>query len=114
MNPGLPRLDSPCLQSLPMTYFAVTYTYSPDSDDIVNLRPVHREFIGSLKEDGQIVGSGPFTDGEGGALIIIELEDGATLVDAEALMNKDPFHVEGALDNRSIRMWNPVIKAFGK
>lgn len=97
-----------------MTYFAVTYSYSPDSDEIVDLRPVHREFIGGLKDNGQIVGSGPFTDGEGGALIIIELEDGATLADAESLMNKDPFHIEDALDNRSIRVWNPVIKTFGE
>ncbi len=97
-----------------MTYFAVTYTYSPDSEDIVDLRPGHREFIGGLKEKGQIVGSGPFTDGEGGALIVIGLGDGSTLADAEALMNKDPFHIEGALDNRSIRIWNPVIKTFGE
>lgn len=96
-----------------MTYFAVTYTYSPDSEEIVSLRPTHREFIGGLKEKGQIIGSGPFTDGEGGALIVIELEDGSTSADAEALMDQDPFYKEGALENRSIRIWNPVIKTFG-
>lgn len=96
-----------------MTYFAVTYTYNPDSEEIVNLRPVHREFIGSLKDKGQIVGSGPFTDGEGGALIVIELEDGSTLADAEQIINQDPFHTGGVLDGRSIRQWNPVISTFG-
>lgn len=95
-----------------MTYFAVTYTYNPDSEEIVALRPVHREFIGSLKDRGQIVGSGPFTDGAGGALIVITLEDGSTLADAEQIMNDDPFHTEGVLDGRSIRQWNPVISTF--
>ncbi|NLZ58302.1 MAG: YciI family protein [Corynebacterium sp.] len=97
-----------------MTYFAVTYTYSPDSDIITDLRPTHREFISGLKDKGHIVGSGPFTDGDGGALIVLELEDGSTLADAEALINGDPFHSEGALENRSIRVWNPVIKSFGE
>lgn len=97
-----------------MTYFAVTYTYSPDSEEIINLRPTHREFVAELHEKGQIVGSGPFTDGEGGALIVIELEDGSTLADAEALMNRDPFHTENVLENRSIRVWNPVTKVFGE
>ena len=101
-----------CLQSVPMTYFAVTYTYDPDSEEIANLRPVHREFIGSLKGKGQIVGSGPFTDGEGGALIVLELGDGSTLADAEQIMNGDPFHTGGVLDGRSIRQWNPVISTF--
>ena len=95
-----------------MTYFAVTYTYRPDSEEIINLRPTHREFISGLKDEGQSLGSGPFTDGEGGALIIIELEDGSTLADAENLMNNDPFHSGGALENRSIRIWNPVINIF--
>lgn len=96
-----------------MTYFAVTYSYSPDNEAISAHRPAHREFIGALKEEGKVVGSGPFTDGEGGALIVIGLPDGSTLVDAETLMNRDPFHVEGLLEGRTIRHWNPVIKTFG-
>lgn len=96
-----------------MTYYAVTYSYSPDNEAIPTHRPAHREFIAALKEEGKIVGSGPFTDGEGGALIIIELPDGSTLVDAADLMNADPFHEQGLLAGRTIRQWNPVIKTFG-
>lgn len=95
-----------------MTYFAVTYTYSPDSEEIIRIRPEHREFTASLLADGKIIGSGPFTDGQGGALIVITLDEGSELADAEALMNEDPFFKEGALTNRLIREWNPVIKSF--
>ncbi|WP_080794553.1 YciI family protein [Corynebacterium pacaense] len=96
-----------------MTYFAVTYTYNPDSEQISSLRPIHREFTARLMAEGKIIGSGPFSDGGGGALIVIALEEGAQLADAEALMNEDPFHREGALEDRSIRLWNPVISTFG-
>ncbi|MFP7364637.1 YciI family protein [Corynebacterium callunae] len=95
-----------------MTYFAVTYSYSPDSEAVVAARPVHREFVASLLAEGKIVGSGPFTDGEGGALIVIALPEGSTLVDAETVMNNDPFYKEGVLDNRTIQTWNPVSKIF--
>lgn len=95
-----------------MTYFAVTCSYSPDSEAVVELRPTHREFIATLLAEGNIVGSGPFTDGEGGALIVIALPEGSNLVDAETLMNNDPFYKEGVLENRTIQTWNPVSKIF--
>lgn len=95
-----------------MTYFAVLYTYNPDSEKVAEVRTVHREFIANLHAEGKIVGSGPFVDGDGGALIVIKLEEGSNLVDAETLMNNDPFHVENVLDNRVIRSWTPVTKDF--
>lgn len=50
-----------------MTYFAVLYTYNPDSEKVAEVRTVHREFIANLHAEGKIVGSGPFVDGDGGA-----------------------------------------------
>ncbi|MEJ5996944.1 YciI family protein [Corynebacterium sp. H130] len=95
-----------------MTYFAVTYRYPADSQEIASTRPIHREFLGKLKDDGILVGSGPFLDDEGGALIIIRLGEGAQVADATALMDKDPFHTTGLLDGRAIRPWNPVLNVF--
>ncbi|BAU96299.1 hypothetical protein N24_2037 [Corynebacterium suranareeae] len=95
-----------------MTYFAVLYSYNPDSEKIAEVRPVHREFIATLHEEGKIIGSGPFVDGEGGALIVIRLPEGSNLADAETLMNQDPFHMQNVLDRRVIRTWNPVTKDF--
>lgn len=95
-----------------MNYFAVSYRYPADSEAIASTRPIHREFLGSLKEKGQLVGSGPFLDSDGGALIIIRLPETATVADATELMDKDPFHTEGVLDGRDIRPWNPVLNVF--
>ncbi|MCS4536338.1 YciI family protein [Corynebacterium sp. HS2168-gen11] len=99
-----------------MTHFAILYSYDPNSPLIAEIRPAHREFLGKLKEDGILVGSGPFTDGDGGALIVIRLSDTATLADAQALMDQDPFFTGGALgegnDNRQFNTWNPVLNVF--
>lgn len=96
-----------------MKVFAVEYTYAPDSERIASIRPTHREFLGSLKEKGILIGSGPYTDGDGGALIVIALPDTATIDDARALMDEDPFYTEGALNSRSFKTWNPVLNVFG-
>ncbi|QTH58625.1 YciI family protein [Corynebacterium hindlerae] len=95
-----------------MNYFAVHYRYPAESEDIARVRPVHREFLATLKEQGALVGSGPFLDNTGGALIIIRLPEPATCADAEQLMDKDPFTLEGVLDGREIREWNPVLNVF--
>ncbi|RNE49353.1 YciI family protein [Corynebacterium alimapuense] len=95
-----------------MNYFVAQYLYAPDSEQIIEIRPAHRQWLGSLLDEGKLVGSGPFTDGLGGALIIIRLPKSATLTDAEELMDNDPFHKADALAGRSIREWNPVINVF--
>ncbi len=96
-----------------MNYFAVHYTYADGDDAIVALRPEHREFLKSLKEEGTLVASGPYTDGGGSALILLRLPETATVADAEKLMDGDPFHRDQILDGRSIRAWNPVLNVFG-
>lgn len=95
-----------------MNYFAVLYHYAPDSELITTVRPKHRQFLGALKNEGKLVGSGPYTDGDGGALIVIRLPEPAGIEDATRLMDEDPFLTEGALDHRSIRAWNPVLNIF--
>lgn len=95
-----------------MAVFAVEYHYTPDSELITKIRPEHRAFLSKLKDEGKLIGSGPYTDGAGGALIVIRLADG-TLDDAKELMNHDPFHLQHALDNRVFHTWNPVLNIFG-
>jgi uncharacterized protein len=95
-----------------MKYFAVHYQYPHEAPEIVALRPRHREWLATLAGAGQLVGSGPYTDGEGSALIIIRLPETATVRDAEELMDNDPFTRENALPGRTIREWNPVLNVF--
>lgn len=95
-----------------MNYFCAIYSYPADSEQIASIRPIHREFLSGLKDQGILVGSGPFLDSDGGALIVIRMPDSATVADAEALLDKDPFYTEKALDSRLIRQWNPVLNVF--
>ncbi|MCX7443936.1 YciI family protein [Corynebacterium sp. P7003] len=96
-----------------MNTFVVEYTYPADSSVITEVRPRHREFLAGLKEKGHLIGSGPYTDGDGGALIVIRLPEPASLDDARELMDQDPFHTEGALTARFFHTWNPVLNVFG-
>ncbi|WP_295624241.1 YciI family protein [uncultured Corynebacterium sp.] len=92
-----------------MTIYAVSYSYDPANPRITDARPEHRAFISRLKDEGTVIGSGPYPDSEGGALIVIRVDDG---VDPASVMDGDPFYADGIIAARSIREWNPVINIW--
>ncbi len=94
-----------------MNYFAVTYRYAEGDENIARVRPTHREFLKGLLDEGVLVGSGPYEGGD--ALIVIRLGEGSSVADAEALMDKDPYVLEGVLPGREIKAWSPVLNIFG-
>jgi uncharacterized protein YciI len=75
-----------------------------NSDKVASLRPVHREYTARLKAEGKLAAAGPFTDGSG-ALFIYEA---ATLEEADALMQNDPFKTGGAIASYQISPWEMV------
>jgi uncharacterized protein len=85
--------------------FAAIIEYLADRDKIQEVRPTHRAYLASLKERGQLVASGPFTD-DSGALIIYEA---GSREDAEKLLQGDPFCQNGIFIKWQLRPWNPVI-----
>ena len=85
--------------------FAAIIEYLQDKVKIAEVRPVHRQYLASLRERGQLVASGPFTD-DSGALIIYEAP---TRAEAEKLLQGDPFHQNGIFVRWQLRPWNPVI-----
>lgn len=85
--------------------FAAIIEYLQDKAKIAEIRPVHRQYLASLKERGQLAASGPFTD-DSGALIIYEA---ATRDEAETFLKGDPFNKNGIFVSYKIRPWNPVI-----
>ncbi len=85
--------------------FAAIIEYTPDKDKIQAARPAHRQYLTALKERGQLVASGPFTD-DSGALIVYEA---ATHQEAEGLLQGDPFHQNGVFLQWQLRPWNPVL-----
>ncbi|MEX1157435.1 MAG: YciI family protein [Thermomicrobiales bacterium] len=78
--------------------FATVFRYG-NQDQIAEVRPRHREYLTSLKEQGKLVASGPFED-DSGALIIYEADSQA---DAEALIEADPFREAGVFQSYEMK-----------
>lgn len=85
--------------------FAAVIEYLQDQEKVERIRPLHRQYLAALKENGKLAASGPFVDGSG-ALIIYEAD---SLSAAEAILQGDPFHAEGIFLRWQLRPWNPVI-----
>lgn len=86
-----------------MAIFAVEYIYTDDADGRDKHRAKHREFLSG--QEGVLL-SGPYLDYPAGALIIVRTEDEDA---ANALMDQDPFHLEGLIAERKIRDYQPVL-----
>jgi uncharacterized protein YciI len=85
--------------------FAAIIEYARDKDLIGRVRPNHRAYLASLRAQGQLAASGPFTD-DSGALIIYEA---GSPEEAERLLRGDPFFQNGVFVRFQLRPWNPVI-----
>jgi len=79
--------------------------YIQDKEKIQEIRPVHRQYLATLKANGQLAASGPFTD-DSGALIIYEATNRE---EADKLLQGDPFHQNGIFVRWQLWAWNPVI-----
>jgi uncharacterized protein YciI len=84
--------------------FATIIEYTPDKAKIAELRPMHRQYQASLKENGRLVIAGPFTD-DSGALIVYEA---ASQEEVEGIIRNDPFNQHGVFVKYQLRPWNPV------
>ncbi|NBR06974.1 MAG: hypothetical protein EBT92_14590 [Planctomycetes bacterium] len=85
--------------------FAAIIKYISDTEKIQSVRPLHRAYLTSLLNQGNIVATGPFTDGFG-ALIIYEAPDHAT---AESFIKNDPFMKDGIFISWDLHPWNCVM-----
>ena len=84
-----------------MQHFVVTYEYSQDTEKRDALRAGHRAF---LADQAQLLISGPTDDD--GAVLVFRAQDAA---EVGALLDQDPFTIEGVVASRSIRGWDPVL-----
>jgi uncharacterized protein YciI len=85
--------------------YAAIIEYTRDKDKVQSIRPVHRQYLTTLRERGQLAAAGPFTD-DSGALIVYEA---ASAEEAETLLQADPFHQNGIFLTYVLRPWNPVL-----
>ena len=84
-----------------MPFFVATYEYTADLDARLAVRPRHREFLRGLSP---LVASGP-TDADGAVLIF----DADSAEAVTALLDADPFQVEGFIRERKVVGWTPVM-----
>jgi hypothetical protein len=87
--------------------FPAIIQYTADKAKIAEIRPLHRQYLTTLQERGQLAAAGPFTD-DSGALIVYEA---GTREEAEALLKADPFNKNGIFVSYQIRPWKPVFFA---
>jgi uncharacterized protein YciI len=91
-----------------MPVFAVSYLYSATSDQLNEIRPIHREWLAGLLESGQLLASGPMVDNP--EALLIAVADSAS--DLSQLLDNDPFDIAGFIGSRSVQQWNPVLGPF--
>ncbi|MCX7622783.1 MAG: YciI family protein [Thermomicrobium sp.] len=73
---------------------------------IQEVRPVHRQYLASLRERGKLWASGPFED-DSGALIIYQAESEA---EARSLLENDPFYAAGVFQEIvQLKPWRIVF-----
>ncbi|OLT38773.1 hypothetical protein BJF85_08340 [Saccharomonospora sp. CUA-673] len=89
-----------------MTWYVVQTRY--DGDKYKDVRPRHRDYLVGLADQGVVALGGPFEDSTGG-MMIIQADDREAL---DQLLDADPYHLEGALAERTVREWKPVLGAW--
>lgn len=89
-----------------MTTFAVRYTYDQRADLRDEVRPAHRDYLRELADRGLLLGSGPYADGDPGALLVFATTDRSAL---EVLLADDPFARSGLVAEVEIREWTLVL-----
>lgn len=90
-----------------MPVFAVLYTYAAGSEALRDEhRPAHRSFLNDTDHGPvEVLATGPWADGEPGALIIAR---GPDLEAVTAVFDQDPFRQVAAVARREIREWTQV------
>jgi uncharacterized protein YciI len=96
------------IKKVAMPVFAVTYIYAASQEQLNEIRPIHRQWLGTLLEKGQLLASGPMIDNPE-ALLIFNSESATELA---SLLDNDPFDIAGFIGSRSIQQWNPVFGPF--
>lgn len=89
-----------------MAWYLVEITYVQEK--MPEVRPRHREFLRKLAADGRVAVAGPLGDGSGG-ITLYQADDEAHL---KATIDQDPYFLEGAIAERTIREFKPVIGAW--
>jgi uncharacterized protein YciI len=89
-----------------MAWFLVEIRYVQEK--YAEVRPRHREFLNRLAGEGTVAVGGPLTD-ETGGITLYQAEDEAALY---KIIDQDPYYLEGAVAERTVRGFKPTIGAW--
>jgi uncharacterized protein YciI len=89
-----------------MAWFLVEIRYVQEK--YLEARPRHREFLDKQAADGTVLVAGPLTD-ETGGVSLYQAEDEAALYE---IINQDPYYLEGAVAERTVRGFRPMRGAW--
>lgn len=88
-----------------MTWFTVETTYVDDRDKLAAARPLHREYLQRLIDDGRVAAAGPWADDSAGFAIYRV----ADRVELDRLLAEDPYTTEGVAAARTVHEWTIVL-----
>ncbi|WP_019812532.1 YciI family protein [Saccharomonospora saliphila] len=86
-----------------MAWFVVEQRYVREK--FAEVRPRHREYLSALAEQGVVALAGPL-DGDTGGMALYQATDREHL---QRIIDADPYYVEGAVDERTVREFTPVL-----
>lgn len=84
--------------------FAAVMKYA-NHEQVTKVRPAHREYLTSLKQQGKLWMAGPFVD-DSGALIIYETDSED---EARQIIKADPFFKAGGFASFDLNEWRQVF-----
>lgn len=85
-------------------YALALIRYRRPIEEVIAHQAQHRAYLSALKAQGLLVASGPLDPRFGGALLL-NLPDGATAADLDAVRDGDPYYREGVAQYELL-FWN--------
>jgi len=87
-----------------MLYIVIGTSAGKTRDEVMSIYPRHKEFLDQFINRGDVVGIGPFIDPAGGNMGIFR-----SRAAAEAFATSDPFLLEGAVKEYTIKDWGDTM-----
>lgn len=88
-----------------MATFVLELRFDRDNEKRLETRPVHREHLRGLLDQGKLIMAGPWAD-DSGALIVLDVADEA---EARTIIARDPYTHAGCVSVVSLRPWTPIL-----
>jgi len=83
-----------------MLFVVIGRSAGKSREEIMAIYPRHKAFVDTFIAKGEVVGTGPFTDPEGGNMAIFRSKEAA-----EEFAESDPFLLEGVAKEYKIKEW---------